>query len=675
MVKDDFQDNSQVDEGGKIIVEKTKKKKFKFTKKTMFTIVGVLVVTVLVGVGIFISQRGKDNFHTLTKGAYGSMKGQFTYTFDVRTQKHTENTDVQIDYEEIKDVESGEEASTSENYNPEDEVTSSDKTTSQDGLEGVIGGATDKQATDNVEWNNAEGIKTGYWQYPNYRITFTGCVNDVEKPESKVKVSIATDYYNGDFTEIIELNGKTYLNIGLMKTWLTNSGDAYLVSLAGNLPDGTYVSYENLDFESRYADNPEATKYSGYTNFVTRNVKLINGIYSQITDSIGNTGLSRVDDDFYSIELTEKEEMKLAKAVRGVVLGTGNIYDGYISSLELSDEAKAEASNSKKNVLNGFNDLISYFNSADLNEMNMRFSGKANKYVGTDGTTSIDSNFGISFTMDDVDYVIKANLSRIAKAGEVTEPLDTVVEFSGDESIRTTVRNVVDYFNPINKVDLACDSVVTNEEIKQDALKGFAKLVNERGTYDKYLSELNILAYIEEFMNGDVSDENTKLVNEFMQTFNGLTGGLIIEKEVQQEVVEEQYPNIEGKLVDKIKIMHGSYVEEGSSKGLIHVQLFIINKDKYERPLTEGSEVTLTPYALDLTKFSVTDAKNTKTNANNEVLLRAFDNNWDMTKSPTTVYLNPEGFTTIDLYFTADDFVDKVELFYDGEKLGTVKAY
>ena len=146
------------------------------------------------------------------------------------------------------------------------------------------------------------------------------------------------------------------------------------------------------------------------------------------------------------------------------------------------------------------------------------------------------------------------------------------------------------------------------------------------------------------------------------------------EKQVQQEVVEEQYPNITGK-IKKMEILSGSYSEKGSTKGLLHVKLLILNKNKYDRPYDISSGVTVTPDSLDTTKFTVIDSKKTETNANNEVLLRAYDNNWDMTKSPTTVYINPEGYATVDLYFTADDFNGKVDLYYDGEQLGTVVAY
>lgn len=667
MIKDDFQEKvtSQQEEhtDGEINLKKVKKKP-KVNKKTLVSVaVGVLVVGVIFGIGI-LKKANKDNFYTYTESILSSQKGEYSYTFDVRTSEHSDkkNSD-NLNAEDLgkEKVETSEESNTE--YSPEDEISASDKKIEKDSMESIIESAGQKQDTENAEWNNAEGIKDGYWKYPNYRVTISGCTNDTENVEAYTKVSLSTDYTNGDFTEIIEKDGKTYLNVGMMKSWLSKSGDSYLVSLAENLPQSAYVSYDKYEMPSRYTDKVN----EGYTNTSLKTTGLANSIIKSVAKNMGKTGLSKEDKTSFGITINEeKDSKKLAGVMKSLATGVGGIYESYLGK-DCSDEEV-------NNILYAFQDLITVCSNIDLSKTDFKMSGKANKFLTSSGADSVESNFGISFTLDDTDYVIKANLSRTGVKGDVSEPTDTTVEFDGSSTIQDTMCSVIDYFNPISLIKPRGTCKSSDNTIKENALAEFAEIVNEAGCYDKYLSVLNIQDYIAEYINGDAEDENTKLVSEFMETMNSITGGLVIEKQVQQEVVEEQYPNITGK-IKKMEILQGGYVAKDSTKGLLHVKLLVLNKNKYERPYDISSEVTVTPDSLDTTKFSIIDSKKTETNANNEVLLRAYDNNWDMTESPTTVYINPEGYSTVNLYFTADEFNGKVDLYYDGEALGTIIAY
>ena len=665
MIKDDFQENATTQEenvGGEINLKKVKKKP-KVEKKTLIGIaVGVVIVGVIAGIVLF-KKANKDNFYTYTESILSSQKGEYSYTFDVRTSKHSDKKEsADLDAEDLSAEETTSEEETTE-FVPENEISASDKKIEKDSMESLIESAGQKQDTENTEWNNAEGIKDGYWKYPNYRVTISGCTNDTENVEAYTKVSLSTDYANGDFTEIIEKSGKTYLNVGMMKNWLTQSGDAYLVSLAESLPQSAYVSYDKYEMPSRYTDRIN----EGYTNTSLKTAGLANSIIKSVAKNMGKTGLTKEDKTSFGITISEeKDSKKLAGVMKSLATGVGGVYKSYLGEDCMDEEVD--------NILYAFQDLIVMCSNMDLSKADFKMSGKANKFLTSSGKTSIDSNFGVSFTLDDTDYVIKASLSRTGAKGDVLEPTDTTVEFDGSSDIQDVMCNVIDYFNPIGVIKPRGTCKSSDEKIKENALTEFAEIVNETGCFDKHLSILNIQDYIAEYINGDAENENTKLVNEFMETMNTITGGLVVEKQVQQEVVEEQYPNITGK-IKKMEILSGSYSEKGSTKGLLHVKLLILNKNKYDRPYDISSGVTVTPDSLDTTKFTVIDSKKTETNANNEVLLRAYDNNWDMTKSPTTVYINPEGYATVDLYFTADDFNGKVDLYYDGEQLGTVVAY
>ena len=661
MIKDDFQESKttgvegQVQtqpqaEDGKVIVQKVKKKS-KISKKTALIIGGVVLGVGLVSLGVVYKNSTKDNFYTYTQSILSNQKGEYSYVIDVRTAEHSEkSSEEEISVDEISE------------YNPEDEISASDKKIEKDSMESIIESTGQKQATENAEWGNAEGIKDGYWKYPNYRVTISGCTNDTENVEAYTKINLATDYYQGDFTEIVEKEGKTYLNVGLIKTWLTQSGDAYLVSLAEGLPQSAYVEYDKFELSSRYTDKVT----EGYTTMQLKNANLASSIIKTISNNMGKTGLSKADKDAYNLTIAEDgDSKKFAGVMKSLVTGVGGVYKSYLGE-GCTDE-------DTKNILTSFEDIITLCSNLDLSTTNFKVSGKASKFLTSSGNTSLASNFGVSFTLDDVDYTIKANLSRTGVAGDVAEPTDTVIQFDGTTTISDTLDAVTDYFNPILCIEPRAKDM-TNETILENALSDFAETVNKAGCYEHHLSILNVQDYIQTYMNGEDGDENTELVKGFLETMNTLTGGLVVEKQVEQEVVEEKYPSVTGK-INKMEILSGGYKKKGSTKGLIHVQLLVLNKNKYDRPYDLSSEVTVTPDALDTTKFTVSDSKKTETNANNEVLLRAYDNNWDMTKSPTVVYINPEGYSTIDLYFTADEFKGKVNLFYDGDSLGTIVAY
>lgn len=142
---------------------------------------------------------------------------------------------------------------------------------------------------------------------------------------------------------------------------------------------------------------------------------------------------------------------------------------------------------------------------------------------------------------------------------------------------------------------------------------------------------------------------------------NKIVGGIVVEKEVVAEEEVEQYPDI---IIDDADgYVSIKYNTEESDAKLIVLDMEVINK-------SDDTERT-----FNLTDYSLRTLLNSVYPANNETLLRNYDNTFDMEKLQTEMVLKPHEWGTCKLYFVISDDTGHMDLYSGDNKINTVVQY
>ena len=177
----------------------------------------------------------------------------------------------------------------------------------------------------------------------------------------------------------------------------------------------------------------------------------------------------------------------------------------------------------------------------------------------------------------------------------------------------------------------------------------------------------NIAVFVDKYMNYKEDNTSTqldlanaKLMSDFVQSLNGVTGGLVVEKVVQAEEEIEQYPELtfSQQGID----FTFKYNAELSSPSLIVLDGEAINKGD-------------SSFEVDLTNFSIQTLLGSIYPANNETLLLAHDNTFDMTVAPLTLQSMSKSWNDFKLYFVVSDDGGHMDLFFGGTQRGAVVEY
>lgn len=620
--------------------------------------IGVVAVVVIFGIKIATGgSEGVDYYNTLS-GIFSNELGTFKYVFDVRTGEAGTI---------IKEVSGSSDATDLQNLENADESAVSEETSDTDGNKFEFS-----------DWNEFDEVQTTDWEYPNYQVTIEGCTTSLDPLTTTFTISLATKHYNDVFTDVTCIKGNYYINIESMREWLINSKDTYLVSLGNELPQGSkylVVPEEEFKYNSRYAESGEVdlSTATGLKTLYQRFLVVLVSAKDSIKGSMGDTGINTTD-NLATLNLSGSDAVQAVKAFRGIVNKTASFHTSYLATAQgkglYTDEQLTQASRETDNIVDAFYDMYLYLNTADLNAMNTQISGTARQFQNGKGNTQLEGNMVVSFCANNTDYMIQFTGTRIGNAEDVLLPQGsqlTVNDLAYPTQIGDISREVIDYFN-VSSVKLSNQLELNPTNMAQNLEDDFIKMVNEIGCADKYLTRNNIEEYIETYATMEETSETTaedkanmKLVMDYLSIINDLTGGVVVEKEVVIEEEVEMYPEVTFE-VDGATII-AKYNEELSDSQLMILDLTVVNKSLEENCI------------FDVTKLQVKDLLGSVLPANNEVLLKNYDNEFDVESLVTSVELLPSSFSQLKVYIVLGDSDGHMDIFYEDTQYGAIIEY
>jgi len=543
------------------------------------------------------------------------------------------------------------------------------------------------------DWDKYAEVRAGDWEHPVYQILVEGSTTSVNPLTTHFVVSIATPYKNDKFTDVTCFNGNYYIDIETMRSWLTSSADDYLISVGERLPQGSrYLVIPEADFKvgSRYAESSEyeLSQVTGLTNLYRR---FMLG-YGAVSNSIFNG----VSDDAFSnqktaatLRIVGADGAKVVQNFKYMINNITDLTDGVVQSgvtNELYSDAQVTQHNREKdNLLEAFSGMRDAVNTVDPASLNLQITGIGRKYGNINGGDTKEVNITSLFTANGVDYSIAFAGERRSNADEVTLPQGSQLNYSSlqfvnedgevatnDDIYKVSVVQYVldcigDYFN-FTAIDTSKQLDIRPDRIANHAIDEFIDLVNQAGTYDKFLTHNNFHEFAEKYTNFADDTEgateqdfaNAQLMEDFITELNNLTGGLVIEKIVEVEEEIPQYPEV--KFSQQGIDFTLKYNEELSTDKLIVLDGEAINK---------GSS----SFAIDLTEFSLQTLLGSIYPANNETVLLAYDSTFDMEAVSTSIDSMAGSWNEFKLYFVPLQDTGHMDLFFGSTQRGAAVEY
>lgn len=625
-------------------------------KKAGKVVIGVAAAVLLLGAGLVVKAKsggssGGSTYYSDVSSIFGNELGSFNYTISVRSCEHTDGSGYNLDDVQLADI----------------ERMDIDR---EDVQEGKHSNAISK------EWGNKEGTETGDWEYPNYQINISGTTMGVEPLKMQLAITLATEYFSDLFTEVTVFEGNYYVNIEQMRYWLVNSKDTYLTEIGRKLPEGSkYLVIPEAEFVhySRYAEAGEKG-FSGVTGMVTlyrRGLTILNQLWGSISSAAGDTGLN--NGDVKTLKLEGADALCWANAVKNVVTRFGDFYDSVVAAGVQSNlytqEQYEQAVREEDNRIDSVHDIMMYLNTHSLESLGLRVSGASRQYTNGYGNQAVEATLNVSYVAGGTDYSIQASLQRSGNTAEIMLPngsQTTKDKLSSPTLLVDTLNKVWDYFS-VTGIKYEDRLELSPGNIADWTLDDFIDLVNETGTAGYYVTRNNVQGFIDEWGTFEVTPDSTdaevinaKLVSDFMDCLNSLTGGVVKVVEVDKVQEVEQYPLVTNE-VGGISMTGG--VDKDSATALfIQVNMLFEN-------LTEEVQI------VDLTDFQLKTLLSSVYPSNNEIMLRNYDNTWDFGSLKTELVLQPGEIRREPLYFVISDDTGYMDLWYNGEKVGEVIKY
>ena len=654
-VEDDFLDK-EVKKESKLVATLSKKKVAIPLGVGVVVIVGVIIFSILGG------NSDKLNYYDTLTSIFTSEMGTFKYVLDVRTGEKgsliQNNAPIEVSEDSLKEVETVEATET-----VTEEETTEQETTSENKYEFT-------------DWNKYSTVKSDAWSYPKYTITVEGATISADPVKTDVTIGIATENHNDVFTHVICDGENYYFDVESMYGWLANSGDDYLIELGTTLPNGSKwitIPVGGFTYPSSYAEVGELEAGLGvakstsqlYNRYMT-GLSIIN---ANIRDTMGKDGMT-FGEGTVTLNLSGDSANKLTNTVKGLVLGSSDLYTGIINAGKekglYDDDQYKQAQREKDNFITAMFELVKYMNINDVTASNLQVGGFARTYVNNNGNTALEATLKYQYASDTTDHVVELRAFRSGDAKEITKPEGSTTTENYD-LIVDAIKSMIAYFNT-TKIDTAVSLENNPTTISEAILDKFIALVNETGTAGYVVTEFNVMDFIETYANYEETSESTdndiinaRLVMDLADTLQGIVGGIVIEKEVEAVGEVEQYPVVEH--VDGNTTVTIKYNEEESDALIMVADVEIINRSD------------INTYAINLDEFSARTLLNSIYPANNEVMLRGSDSTFDMTMLQHEIEVAPESNATFKLYFALADDQGHFDLYLSGEKLNTLVQY
>lgn len=619
-------------------------------------IVAVIVLVLLITVVIKMCGKSSDNTYlTVTDKLISQPVGSFRYVLDVRTNKHTDKSKEQSD--DVSDIADLEKIEANVDVDKVlEEYQQADK--------------------EFVSWSNKEGVEVVNWDYPKYKIILEGNVKSVAPLEMNMSLSLATNYFNDALTDIVVKDGKTYVNIEQLRYWLLSSKDESLIHLGESLPESAkYVEYEGDAFNlySTFAENSEIdlTRESDLVNMFKRFLIVMKTTVPRL--SISSDCLTN-DSGIYKLNITGDNSVALLKSIKSMSLGVGDYYKGLIATQYknklLTEEQYKQAQKQVDNVSSAFTNFNTKLGVLDLSKLDLRVSGNARTYTGGKGADVYESSLAFQFSTESTDYSIALQLSKSSSVSDVKVPSESTTSidsFNDKDFVEKSLLQVFNYLN-ITGIDLEKQLEITPTSLKSDLVKGFVKLVNEVNSDDedfRNITESTLSDYIDTYRNFEVKDGsseldilNATLVSDFLKEFEVFIPSEKSQSPENSGVLDDSrfssvvYEN------DDFRI-YADFDKASSNTRCVQVKCYILNK-------------TNKKLKLNTSDFTLQTMLSSKYPANYESLLEEYDNEFDMSKAPSIIEVDANGYTETSLYFVIANGLEYMDMWYQGEKLGVV---
>jgi hypothetical protein len=642
---------------------KSAKKLPKFlTNKKIVIPCGVVLVIILGLVIKSLFGGGKMNYYDTMASLFTNELGSFSYTIDVRTGEKgsliTENKSSTTSVDELSSVENADTSTT--------EATEETNIAAKEP-------ETEESKNEFQDWNKYADVKTGNWQYPNYKIVISGCTTSLEPLTTDFTVSLATANYNDKFTEVVCIDGNYYFDIESMYNWLKSSGDSYLISLTDKMPNGSkwlVVPESEFKIPSRYAEDGEKdlSYCTSLKTMYERFLVALTSTKSTLSNSLGSTGMSS-NKDTVSINLAGSDATNIFKAFKGITTQSGDWYDSLLAAgvekkLYTEDEYK-QAVREKDNVMEALSDLATYLNITDLNSQNLAVQGSARTYTNGKNNATVEGSLAVNYSTDTTDYIIQFSGLRSGDADDIKLPQGSQTK-AIDDSYLGSFNSLVDYLN-ITPIKTSVQLEINPTTISDGVIEKFIDLVNDTGTAGEWITKDNVFKFIEKYASYKETDEttnddkvNAKLVADLADAMNKIVGGVVVTKEVQAEETVEQYPEVNTQDTGVYTKIKYDAEKSDSQVAVFHVEA--INK---------GDETV----TVDTTNFSLRTLLNSVYPSNNETLIRNYDNTFDMSKLAKSVELPSKGWAEFDLYFVISDDTGHMDMYFGDTNLGSAIEY
>lgn len=658
-VKDDLLDEEVSNKGSKL-------NSLLKNKKVIIPIVVVLIIVLLLIVKALIGgNKSNLNYYDTLEKVFSSERGYFKYSFDVRTGEKgsliNETTKVDVSMDDLNTAENVE-SEDSDNNESEEEV---ENIASQDSTDST-------QKNEFQDWNKYADIKTGDWEYPNYKVIIEGNTTSLEPLKTNFKISLVTNSYNNVFTEVYCIDGDYYIDIESMYNYLKNSGDSYLVSVGEKLPNGSkwvVIPEEQFKVASRYAEvgEQELSECDGLTKLYRRFLVALNSTKTSIQGVVGNTGQT-VSGDIVTLNLSGTDADSVVSAIRNIAVRSGDFYTNIVetgNNSGLYDENQyKQAIREKDNFMEAMYDLATYLQITDISSLGTKIGGSARVYTNGYGNQQIEVSLAVNYS-GDIDTIIQFTGIRSGDNNEIKLPSGSQNK-ENNPVIREVLDEVCDYLN-FTKIKTDVKLEINPDTISDEILERFIKLVNETGSSDFYITRNNVFEFIEKYSNFEKTDSSTdndiinaKLVSDLAESLNSIVGNIVIEKEVEVEEEVEQYPHI--MFEDSGVVFNIDYIEDESDAKIITLKAEVVNKSDSE-------------YTFNTTDISLRTLLNSVHPANNETLLRDADNTFDMSKLVSEVVLAPHEWTELYLYFTPSDDDGHMDLYFGETNCGSAVEF
>lgn len=657
-VKDDF-----VDE----VKKQTLLDKFKGNRKAQIGAgVVVLLILVLVLKAVSGGSSKKLNFYDTVDNIFSSELGSFKYVLDVRTGEKGSlikaNTVNKSNLEDLKNVKSAsgdaQEPTEKEDTNIADQSNDEAK----------------KNKNEFQDWTKYAEIKGGDWQYPNYKLIIEGCTTELKPLKTDFTISLATESYNSNLTRVICADGNYYIDIESLYNWLKSSGDSYLVELGSKLPNGSkwlVIPEEEFKVPSRYAEDGEKefSETKGLVNLYRRFLVAMKSTKSVLQNNLGTTGMTS-DKETASINLQNKDAEGIITSLKDITTKSGDFYSTLVSAgveQKLYDDAqKKQALREKDNFVAAMNDLAMYLNIVNPSDLGLKVSGNCRSYVNGKGNQTLEATLAFQYCSQNTDHVVQFKGYRSGDKADIVSPSGSQTR-NIDSVFLNTAYSMCDYFNTtLIKPEVKLET--TPSAISDEVLTRFAKLVNEMGTSDTYLTKHNVSDFIQKYSKMSITPEtskediaNIKLVQDLTSSLGSILGTSPIKEGTESGENVERFPSVEASLSKGVSAKF-TYSEKDSDSKLMVVDVKVQNKSKDD-------------FKLDLTTLSARTLLNSTYPANNDTLLFDYDNAFDVDNLAKVLNVKAGKTSSARLYFVLADDTGHLDLYYGNTKLDSIVQY